>query len=58
MQPELALSSRGKNSSSFDEVRRLKSLCKRNGLLPIKLTGAYYCISDNQKYFNLNFKII
>ena len=36
---------------------RLKSLCKRNGITPIKLNGAYYCISDNPKYFELNLLI-
>ena len=36
---------------------RLKSLCKRNGISPIKLTGAYYAISENPKYYNLNLKI-
>lgn len=36
---------------------RLKSLCKRSGFRPLKLAGAYYCVSDERKYFNFNLKV-
>ena len=36
---------------------RLKTLIKKSGLVHVQSLGAYYCYSDNPKYFNFNLKI-
>lgn len=36
--------------------RRLMSLCKKAGFVPVGVEGAYYCVSDKPKYYNLNLK--
>ncbi len=36
---------------------RLKALCRRTAFTPLKLDGAYYCVSDDKKYFEFNLKV-
>lgn len=43
-----------KNLFSF---RILKNLFRKSGLIPLETEGAYYCLSINPKYWNLNLKV-
>lgn len=36
---------------------RLLSLCRRTGFVPLRSAGAYYCISDEPKYYALNLRV-
>lgn len=36
---------------------RLKKLCRRAGIVPLRAVGAYYCISEDPKYFEFNLKV-
>lgn len=38
-------------------IARLRKLCRRTGIVPLRADGAYYCISEDPKYFEFNLKV-